>query len=163
VLAVLAELAPMAPVGPVTLTEILIVLEGLLLETAVPPSPQRYGKVFIGPIETARGLSFDAVLVPGLAEKMFPRKIVEEPILLDAIRDRIVGGLPTNASRLEEERFALALAAGAAQRRICFSYPRLDLDQVRPRAPSFYALEAVELLRAGFPTLRSSHDERKRR
>ena len=89
VLAVLAELAPMAPVGPVTLTEILIVLEGLLLETAVPPSPQRYGKVFIGPIEAARGLSFDAVLVPGLAEKMFPRKIVEEPILLDAVRERI--------------------------------------------------------------------------
>ena len=51
VLPVLAELAPMAPVGPVPLTEILIVLEGLLLETAVPPSPQRYGKVFIGPIE----------------------------------------------------------------------------------------------------------------
>jgi hypothetical protein len=84
VLAVLAELAPMAPVGPVTLTEILIVLEGLLLETAVLPPSQRYGKVFVGPIEAARGLSFDAVLVPGLAEKMFPRKIVEEPILLDA-------------------------------------------------------------------------------
>ena len=33
-----------------------------------------------------RGLSFDAVFVPGLAERMFPRKIVEEPILLDALR-----------------------------------------------------------------------------
>jgi ATP-dependent helicase/nuclease subunit B len=151
VLAVLAELAPMAPVGPVTLTEILIVLEGLLLETAVPPSPQRYGKVFIGPIEAARGLSFDAVLVPGLAEKMFPRKIVEESILLDALRERIGGGLPTNASRLEEERFALALAAGAAERRICFSYPRLDLDQVRPRVPSFYALEAVRAAEGRLP------------
>jgi ATP-dependent helicase/nuclease subunit B len=139
------------------------VLEGLLLETAVPPSPQRYGKVFIAPIEAARGLSFDAVLVPGLAEKMFPRKIVEEPVLLDAMRERTGGGLPTNANRLEEERFALALAAGEAQRRICFSYPRLDLDQVRPRAPSFYALEAVRAARAGFPTLRSSHDARKRR
>src|SRR4029077_11878981 len=137
VLAVLAELAPMARVGPLTLAEILIVLEGLLLETAVPPPSQRYGKVFIGPIEAARGLSFDAVLVPGLAERMFPRKIVEEPILLDAMRGRIGGGLPTNASHLEEERFALALAAGAAERRICFSYPRLDLDQVRPRVPSF--------------------------
>src|SRR6516225_12438686 len=99
----------MAPVGPVTLTEILIVLEGLLRETAVPPSPQRYGKVFIGPIEAARGLSFDAVLVPGLAEKMFPRKIIEEPILLDAVREQIGGGLFTNANRLERERLALAL------------------------------------------------------
>ena len=49
----------------------------------MPPPSQRYGKVFVGPIEAARGLSFDAVFVPGLAEKMFPRKIVEEPILLD--------------------------------------------------------------------------------
>ena len=151
VLAVLAELAPMAPVGPVTLTEILIVLEGLLLETAVPPAQQCYGKVFIGPIEAARGLSFDAVLVPGLAEKMFPRKIIEEPILLDAVRERIGAGLFTNANRLEAERFALGLAAGAAERRICFSYPRLDLDQVRPRVPSFYALEAVRAAEGRLP------------
>jgi ATP-dependent helicase/nuclease subunit B len=151
VLAVLAELAPMAPVGPVTLTEILIVLERLLLQTAVPPSSQRYGKVFVGPIEAARGLTFDAVLVPGLAEKMFPRKIVEEPILLDAMREQMGGGLATNASRLEAERLALALAAGAAERRICFSYPRLDLDQARPRVPSFYALETVRAAEGRLP------------
>jgi hypothetical protein len=151
VLAVLAELAPMAPVGPVTLTEILIVLEGLLLETAVPPSSERYGKVFVAPIEAARGLSFDAVLVPGLAEKMFPRKIVEEPVLLDTMREQIGGDLATNASRLEAERLALALAAGAADRRIYFSYPRLDLDQARPRVPSFYALEAVRAAKGRLP------------
>ena len=151
VLAVLSELAPMGPVGPVTLTEILIVLEGLLLETSVPPQQQRYGEVFVGPIEAARGLSFDAVLVPGLAEKMFPRKIVEEPILLDAMRERIGGGLATNPSRLEEERLALALAAGAAEQRICFSYPRLDLDQARARVPSFYALEAVRAAEGRLP------------
>jgi RecB family exonuclease len=151
VLAVLAELAPMAPIGPVTLTEILIVLERLLLQTAVPPSSQRYGKVFVGPIEAARGLSFDAVLVPGLAEKMFPRKIVEEPILLDAMREQMGGGLATNASRLEAERLALALATGAAERRICFSYPRLDLDQARPRVPSFYALETVRAAEGRLP------------
>ena len=151
VLAVLSELAPMGPVGPVTLTEILIVLEGLLLETSVPPEQQRYGEVFVGPIEAARGLSFHAVLVPGLAEKMFPRKIVEEPILLDAMRERIGGGLATNSSRLEEERLALALAAGAAEQRICFSYPRLDLDQARARVPSFYALEAVRAAEGRLP------------
>ena len=151
VLSVLAELAPMAPVGPVTLAEILIVLEGLLLETAVPPPAQRYGKIFIGPIEAARGLSFEAVFVPGLAEKMFPRKIVEEPILLDALREQIGGDLATNQDRLEGERLALALAAGAAEKRICFSYPRLDLDQSRPRVPSFYALEAVRAAEGRLP------------
>jgi ATP-dependent helicase/nuclease subunit B len=151
VLAALAELTPMGPVGPVMLNEVLIVLERLLLEVAVPPPSQRYGKVFVGPIEAVRGLSFDAVFVPGLAERMFPRKIVEEPILLDALRIQIDGGLTTNQSRLENERLALALAAGAAERWICFSYPRLDLDAARPRVPSFYALEAVQATERRLP------------
>ena len=87
VLSVLAELAPMGPVGPVALNEVLLVLEPLLLQVAVPPASQRYGKVFVAPIEVTRGMSFYAVFVPGLAEKMFPRKIVEEPILLDTVRE----------------------------------------------------------------------------
>jgi hypothetical protein len=141
----------MGPVGPVALNEVLLVLERFLLEVAVPPPSQRYGKVLAAPIGAARGLSFEAVFVPGLAEKMFPRKIVEEPILLDAVREQIGESLVTNQSRLEAERLAMALAAGAAERRICFSYPRLDLDQARPRVPSFYALEAVRAAEGVLP------------
>src|SRR5438552_2645833 len=107
VLAVLAELAPMAPVGLVTLTEILIVLEGLLLETAVPPPSQRYGKVFVGPIEAARGLS-TWCWCRGSRKRWSRARSSKEPILLDAIREQIGGGLPTNPSRLEGERLALA-------------------------------------------------------
>ena len=141
VLSVLAELAPMGSVGPVALNEVLMALEPLLLQAAVPPASQRYGRVLVAPIDAARGMSFDAVFVPGLAEKMFPRKIVEEPILLDSVREQI-GGLATNETRVDEERLALALVAGAADQRICFSYSRLDLDQARQRVPSFYGLEA---------------------
>ena len=67
----LSELAPIGPVGPVALNEVLLVLEPLLLQVAVPPASQRYGKVFVAPIDAARGMSFDAVFVPGLAQKMF--------------------------------------------------------------------------------------------
>jgi ATP-dependent helicase/nuclease subunit B len=151
VLAMLAELEPMASVGPVTLDEILAVLRNLLLEAAEPPSPQRYGKLFVGTIESARGLSFEAVFVPGLAEKMFPKKIVEEPILLDVVRAQLSSSLATNQSRLDQERLALALAVGAAERRMFFSYPRVDLDQSRPRVPSFYALEAVRSAEGRLP------------
>ncbi|MBO0737948.1 MAG: PD-(D/E)XK nuclease family protein [Alphaproteobacteria bacterium] len=152
VLSILAELAPMAPVGPVQLSEVIDVLGPLLLERAVPPPPQRYGKLFVSPVEAARGLSFDTVFVPGLAERMFPRKIVEEPILLDSFRRRISAGLATNQSRLENERLALVLAVGAAESRICFSYPRLDLEaQPRPRVPSFYALEALRATEGRLP------------
>jgi RecB family exonuclease len=151
VLAILAELAPMAPVGPVGLDEVLSVLRALLLETSVAPSVQRYGKVFVGPIDAARALSFDAVFVPGLAEKMFPRKIVEEPILLDRTRAMIGTDLPTNQARLERERLALSLAVGAAEQRVFFSYPHIDLDQARPRVPSFYALEVLRAAEGRLP------------
>ena len=72
VLSVLSELAPMGPVGPVALNEVLLVLEPLLLQVAVPPASQRYGKVFVAPIDAARGMSFDAVFVPSLAEEDVP-------------------------------------------------------------------------------------------
>jgi len=36
--------------------------------------------------ENARGLSFDVVFVPGLAERLFPQKLIEDPILSDRAR-----------------------------------------------------------------------------
>lgn len=143
ILSIFAELAPMRTVGPVSLAEVIAVLEDLLLEDPEPSPEPVYGRVFVAPVESARGLNFDAVFVPGLAEKIFPRKIVEEPLLLDGIRTQLPGGLPTNQTRLDRERLALGIAVGAADGQIAFSYPRLDLEQGRPRVPSFYALETV--------------------
>jgi hypothetical protein len=157
VLAVLAELAPMSPVGPVALNEVLLSLEPLLLQVAVPPSTQRYGKVLVAPIEAARGMSFDAVFVPGLAEKMFPRKIVEEPILLDAARQQI-GGLTTNQNRVEQERLALALAA--AQRTNGFVCPILvwTSNKADHASPLSTASKPFEPRRGLCPTSLSSRD-----
>ena len=151
VLAILSELAPMAPVGPVTLQEVLLVLSRSLLEMAVPPPAQRYGRVFVAPIEAARGLSFETVFVPGLAEKMFPGKIAEDPMLLDAARRQIGIALETNDDRVASERLQLSIAAGAAERRLLFSYPRINLEQGRPRVPSFYALEVVRAAEQRLP------------
>ena len=151
VMAVLAELAPMAPVGPVDVGEVQLVLERRLRELASPAPKVRYGSVFVAPVDEARGLAFDAVFVPGLAEKVFPKKLEEEPILLDAPRRRL-GGLPTREDRLREERLRLRLAAGAASRQLVLSYPRLDLDQSRPRVPSFYALEAKRAATGRLPS-----------
>jgi inactivated superfamily I helicase len=81
----------------------------------------------------ARGLSFDAIFIPGLAEKMFPSKIVEEPILLDAVRKRISADLVTNQTRLDRERLALSLAAGAAEQRILVGDQSNDALTVRSR------------------------------
>lgn len=151
IFSVLSELAPMRDVGPVGLAEVLAVLSDRLLEIALPPAGSRYGKVFIAPIEALRGLSFEVVFVPGLAERLLPRKIAEDPILLDDARRRIGDSLVTNEQRVGEERLALRMAVGAAAVQLVLSYPRLDLEQARPRVPSFYALEAVRAVTGRLP------------
>ncbi|MCW5890810.1 MAG: PD-(D/E)XK nuclease family protein [bacterium] len=143
VLATLAELAPMAPVGPVDLDEVRLVLGPRLRDLTEPPPRRRYGAVFVGTTRAARGLAFDVVLVPGLAENLFPSKLVEDPILLDAQRRALARELPTEPERVAGERLALRLAVGAARRRVHLSYPRVDVERARPRVASFYALEAL--------------------
>ena len=151
VLAVLGELAPMANVGPVGLREVQLVLTPRLQEVASPPTGDRHGSVYVAPTEAARGQEFERVFVPGLAEKLFPKKIGEEPILLDAVRERLACGLATQHERLEDERLALRLAVGAARGAVVLSFPRLDVDGARPRVPSFYALEALRAAEGELP------------
>jgi CRISPR/Cas system-associated exonuclease Cas4 (RecB family) len=143
VLAALAELEPMGPVVPSGLDEVSMVLAGRLGNLEQPPARRRYGAVFVGPPNAVRGMGFEVVMVPGLAERMFPRKLTEDPILADAARAEISPDLVRQANRADAERLALRLAAGAASRRLVFSYSRVDLDQGRPRVPSFYALEVL--------------------
>ncbi len=147
--AALAELEPMSEVGPIDLREVRLVLEQRLTDVIDPPSGSRYGKIFIATPEEARGMEFDVVFVPGLAEKMFPQKVIEDPILPDGIRAD--SGLRKNDERSANERLALRLAVGAASRRVVASYPRLDVDQARPRTPSFYALELVRAAEGVLP------------
>ncbi|HYL58256.1 MAG TPA: PD-(D/E)XK nuclease family protein, partial [Candidatus Acidoferrales bacterium] len=143
VLAALAELEPMAPVGPVNLDEVRMVLNDRLGRLEAPRRRRRYGAVFVASPNRARGLSFDVVIVAGLAERMFPRKLTEDPILKDSDRAQLSPLLERNEDRRTAERLALRIAAGAADARAMFSYPRVDLDQGRPRVASFYALEIL--------------------
>lgn len=141
VLGALAELEPMAPVGPVGLDEVRQVLAERLGRLEAPAPRRRYGAVMVAPTQDLRGLVFDVVIVPGLTERVFPKKLTEDPILPDAARRRLGGNLELQQNRAGAERLALRLAAGAARHRVLFSFPRVDLDQGRPRVPSFYALE----------------------
>src|SRR5439155_745661 len=121
---------------------------------ASPGGADRRGGRNAGPgdREAARGLAFDVVFVPGLAEKLFPRKIVEDPILLDPHRRALeVPALATQPARVGAERLALRLAVGAARERVVLSWPRVDIEQARPRVPSFYGLEALRAASGRLP------------
>lgn len=152
VLATLAELEPMAEVGPVDLYQVQLVLASRLRDLSVAPPRRRFGAVFVGPVECARGLAFDIVFIPGLAERIFPRKLVEDPILPDRQREEVTAtSLLTRHGRLKLERLALRLVIGAARARAYLSYPRIDVQQSRPRVPSFYALEALRAAEGSLP------------
>lgn len=151
VLSMLKELRPMAAVGPVDSIEVRDVLSERLTLLSERPVDYRYGKVWVAPIDSVRGTSFDVVLVPGLAERMFPAKIVEDPLLLDGERNRLDAGLPVQRDRTQLERLALRLAIGAATRRIVFSYPSVDLAKGRAKVPSFYLLEIARASRGELP------------
>jgi len=154
VLATLAELEPMSPVGPVGLDEVRLVLSPRLTDSSLPPPRRRYGAVFVAPTDEVRGLCFDVVFVPGLSERLFPRKVTEDPILPDSQRETLgVPELQTQKDRVGAERLALKLAAGAARERLFLSYPRVDVERARARVPSFYGLEAVRAAEGRLPGL----------
>ena len=156
VLAVLGELRPMARVGPVPLAEVRDVLSLRLATLQEDPPSRRYGQILVGSPEQVRGRHFDVVFVPGLAERIFPQKQRQDPLLLDDVRevlrsrpsDTQTPGLPTQDDRAADERLLLRLAVGAATTRLYLSYPRLQLSESRPRVPSFYALD-IERARRG--------------
>jgi len=151
ILRVLADLRPMETVGPVSLEEVRSVLgERLRLIEREPPK-RRYGRVLVTNPAHARGRAFRIVFVPGVAERMFPQKPRQDPLLLDAARERLNEGLNsprslplvTRPERGRRERLLLHLAAGAATERLYLSYPRLEIVEGRARVPSFYALDVL--------------------
>ena len=156
VLAVLGDLQPMAQVGPAPLTDVRDVLHERLTELRADPPARRFGRVFVGGPEQVRGRRFAVVFVPGLAERVFPHKPRQDPLLLDDLRAAINAagagtprlGLPDRHDLNAREKLLLRLAVGAATERIHFSYPRLEVGKARPRVPSFYALD-VERARTG--------------
>ena len=154
VLRILGELDPLGPVGPVDLTAVQHVLTPRLRDLAVLPESRPNGAVFVAPVGMARALAFDVVFVPGLAEKLFPQRILQDPLLPDTARSALaVPGLATQALRVAEERLALRLAASAASFRLALSWPRVEIENARARVPSFYALEALRAAEGRLPGL----------
>lgn len=152
VLKVLAELEPMASVGPVSVADVQGVLGQRLLTVPRRQPPDRYGRVFLGAIDDVRARAFRVVLVPGLAERAFPKPQREDPMLLDAVRRDIPTKLRLLDDRVEDERLLLQVAAGAASERIAFSYPRVEIAEARARVPSFYALDVVRAVTGSLPS-----------
>jgi ATP-dependent helicase/nuclease subunit B len=152
VLRVIAELRPMSEIGPVSLEEARDVIADRLLSIEIDPPRHRYGRVFVGSPQQARGRTFRVVFVAGLAERMFPQKPHEDPMLLDEeMRVPLGAGLAVQESRGRLERLLLRLAMGAPRERLWLSYPRIEIAESRPRVPSFYALDVMRAITGRIP------------
>ena len=130
-------------------------------ETAVRQASVRGGYfqrsgVFVGNVMSARMVRFRRVYVTGCAERSFPPVIRQDPLLLDAERERINRGagnrsyLPLKGRRLDEERLLFELACQAAGERLTLSYPRRGTSSTNVRLPSSFLLEEVGDLAGGF-------------
>jgi ATP-dependent helicase/nuclease subunit B len=103
----------------------------------------RYGRVFVGGIEEARGMCFRLVAIPGLNEGDFPRLITGDPLLAD---DRKIAlGLALEDERQEQHLLRIALAC--ASERVVASYSEVDLLSGRKRVLSLYAAELMKAAR----------------
>ena len=149
VVALLDELEPMSEIGPVDLAQVLLTIGPRLSSLAAAPKSTRYGKVWVGGIEEARGMAFRHVYMPGVNEGLFPRPPAEDPLLLEAQRRAL--GIELRA----EDTELLRIAAACASERLTLSFSRLDLLTGRARVPSFYAFAAHRA--AGGPEV-SVHD-----
>ena len=160
VLRVLQQLRPMAEIGPVSLDEARDVIAGRLQMLEIEPPKSRYGRIFVGGPQQARGRTFRVVFVAGLAERMFPQRPHEDPMLLDReMREPLRAGLPIQEDRARGERLLLRLAVGAPTDRLWLSYPRIEIAESRPRVPSFYALDIMRAITGRIPGPQQLQDE----
>jgi ATP-dependent helicase/nuclease subunit B len=152
VLRLLQQLRPMAEIGPVSLDEARDVIADRLQMLEIDPPKSRYGRVFVGSPQQARGRTFRVVFVAGLAERMFPQRPHEDPMLLDReMREPLAAGLPLQEDRARSERLLLRLTVGAPTERLWLSYPRIEIAESRPRVPSFYALDIMRAITGRIP------------
>ena len=101
--------------GQIDLDEARRVLAERLLTIESEPPAYRYGRVFVGTPHQARGRSFRVVFVPGLAERMFPQKPREDPMMLDALREAVERRAAQTAAAA---RVGAAAAATGRRRRV---------------------------------------------
>jgi len=157
----LEELAPLSEIAGVTLQDVLLVLEARFRDYRSYGEERRHGCVYVGNVESARGMAFDVVFIPGLVEGTFPRRPAEDPLLLDEVRRDISRHLRCTDEFAEHKLLRAAVAA--AERRIVGSYARMDLLTGRARVPSLYFFELASAATGGALDVRMLESEARSR
>ena len=92
----------------------------------------------------ARGITFKAVFMPGLAERVFPAVVRQDPFLSDLERREInkrSGGavfIPEKLERLSEEALLFEIAVESGREAVVLSFPRFEEGTGKERIPSSF-------------------------
>ncbi len=102
--------------------------------------------VFVLDAMAARGIPFDALVILGMNERVFPRYILQDPFLQDGVRSRLThrlgNRLPLKTAGYDEEKLLFASLLGSAPE-IVLVRRRSD-EEGRVQVPSIF-LSALEL------------------
>jgi len=159
VLSAVRSLVGVSPLtGKISLERFLELVHGVLEGRRRKTRPFEQGGPALLSAMNARGLRHRVVIVPGLVEKEFPLSRRQDPILLDAERERLnrtrggdpLASLPIKGRGTAEERLLFRLAVSSASEIAILSFPRLDPATARPRVASYFLLRAMEAL-TGIP------------
>jgi ATP-dependent helicase/DNAse subunit B len=115
------------------------------LDSLERPWPSlRHGGVQVLAVQRARGISFEALFVLGMNEKVFPRLIREDPFLSDSARSALAQAtgcrLGCKLAGYEEERLLFELVREAATSRLYLLSQRSD-EEGKALIPSVYLQE----------------------
>lgn len=103
----------------------------------------------------ARERPLKAAAVMGLTERVFPRRVTEDPFLRDeeraALREAAGLDLEEQKGRSDDERFFFYLAVTSPAERLILSYPRSSDES--DTLPSFYLDEVRAVFPEGVPTI----------
>ena len=122
------------------------ILEQLL---GMPSGPLgQFGEgVFIAPVPTVLGMSFDVVYLVGLCEGDYPTAPPQDSVLPFEVRESVGDALAQNSRdlyRLKERRDYLLADLSCGD--LVLSYPRADSRSQRPTFPSPWFLDSLEAL-----------------
>lgn len=133
----------------VSLSDFVATLQRALEATLFPMGFSKRGGVQVLDAMGARGVSFRALYIIGLTEKIFPRHIREDAFLRDRVRrflDADLGfKIQEKLSGYEEEHLLFTLLCESADEQLTLVYQRID-DTGRALLPSGYIIEAKGVL-----------------
>jgi len=135
--AAVAGLAAQLPDLPLSFDEFSMLVRTALRDAGAETLGGAGGGVRVLSVVEARGQTFDQLFVLGVNRDVFPRPVLEDPLLPDAVRrplEAVLPEIPVKARGHEEERYLFAQLTAAA-RVVTLSW-QVAGDDARTRAPS---------------------------